>query len=66
MNTHTIFGVAMIVMGVAEPVVGLLIASRMKDPSKKPLIIGATIVSGITFLGVGVAFLTGAFGGSTP
>ena len=63
LEPHIIIGLVMLFIGIVDPIIMLLIASKVKDGDPKRLILaGAGIMSGLTFMGVGVAFMTKMIG----
>jgi len=59
METGQIVGLVLIGLGIAEPLMGRLIAAQLPDASRQRLLRGAMTFSGIVLIGVGFALLRG-------
>lgn len=59
METQQIIGLVLIGLGIAEPMMGRLIAAQMSDASRQRILRGAMSLSGIVLIGVGLALFRG-------
>lgn len=60
--TSQIVGIVLIGAGIMDPVIGfLVIGPRIPDPGKRQMVTMALVTSGLMMIGLGIAFLTGAF-----
>ncbi|MDF1665469.1 MAG: hypothetical protein P1V97_27160 [Planctomycetota bacterium] len=59
-----IVGLIMLFIGIVDPIIMLFIASRAeKDNPNRLILAGAGVMSGLTFMAIGVAFMTKMIGG---
>lgn len=64
LESHMLIGLIMLFIGIVDPMIMLFIASRaQKDDPKRLILAGAGVMSGLTFMAVGVAFMTKMIGG---
>lgn len=62
-ESHMVIGLIMVFMGIIDPIIMIFIASRSrKDDPKRIILAGAGVMSGLTFMAVGVAFMTKMIG----
>lgn len=65
LESHMIIGLSLLFMGIVDPIIMLFIASRApKDDPKRVILAGAGVMSGLTMMAVGVAFMTKMIGGN--
>lgn len=61
-STSQIVGIVLIGIGIMDPVFGFLVVGpRISDPGKRRTVTMALVASGLTMIGMGVAFISGAF-----
>lgn len=61
-DTHQVIGVVLVVLGVLDPLLGvLLVAPRLPRPETRRTVILALVASGLIMMGLGTAFLGGLF-----
>ena len=63
-STAKLVGMVLVALGLMDPLLGvLLIGPRIEDRSKRSIVVGSLVLSGLLMMGLGVMFLMGVFGG---
>jgi uncharacterized membrane protein YfcA len=62
MASSQIVGLALVVAGILDAVVGMILAQRVVEESKRRIFATSLAVSAAAMVGLGVAFLAGAVG----
>lgn len=62
MPKHELVGLVLIAVGVAEPMIGFMVASRIPNPASGAIVKFASVASAVLLVGFGVAFYSGMMG----